>query len=43
MDVREDDDVGAPSARVYEDALQNAKAPEVGADVGIEGRLANVV
>jgi hypothetical protein len=43
VDVRKDDDVGAPSARVYKDSLHIAKALEDGADVGLEVRLANMV
>ena len=43
MDVRKDDDVGAPSARVYKDSLHIAQALEDGADVGLEARLANMV
>jgi hypothetical protein len=43
MDVRNNDNVGTPSARVYEDALHLAKALEDGADIGLEGRIANVM
>ena len=43
MDVRKNDTVGTPSARVYEDALHLAKALEDGADIGREGRLANAM
>jgi hypothetical protein len=43
VDVRENDDVGAPSTRVYEHALRLANALEDRTDVGLEGRIANVV
>jgi hypothetical protein len=36
VDICENDNVGTPSARVYEDVLHLAKALEDGADVGLE-------
>ena len=43
MDVRKDDDVTAPSVRVYKDSLHIAKALEDVAEVGLEAKLANMV
>ena len=43
VNVRENDNVGTPSARVYEDALHLAKALEDEAHVGLDGGLANVM